>query len=186
MRQLKPPRALSREFPEAEIRAMDAKWYRLARYDSAVVSMTDGTSAALYRRDPAQFRELMRRTVEIHERSGASGRGWPRSTAPSSAEITSPEAWDETFRPWTELDARTTDDWPHRADGRDVAPTQRLVDAPLASPAADSGLLEVFRRRYLLRLLVRREISARYQGSFLGLLWSYINPLSPVLHLLRS
>ena len=27
-------------------------------------------------------------------------------------------------------------------------------------------------------MLVRREISARYQGSFLGLLWSYINPLS--------
>jgi ABC-2 type transport system permease protein len=52
------------------------------------------------------------------------------------------------------------------------------VDAPLKSPATTSGLLEVFRRRYLLRLLVRREISSRYQGSFLGLLWSYINPLS--------
>ncbi|HJQ07414.1 MAG TPA: ABC transporter permease, partial [Nocardioides sp.] len=36
----------------------------------------------------------------------------------------------------------------------------------------------VFHRRYLLRLLVRREISARYQGSFLGLLWSYINPFA--------
>ena len=31
MRQLKPPRAMSREFPEAEVRAMDAKWYRLAQ-----------------------------------------------------------------------------------------------------------------------------------------------------------
>ncbi|MGL5826922.1 MAG: ABC transporter permease [Nocardioides sp.] len=49
---------------------------------------------------------------------------------------------------------------------------------PLVSPAATSGLLEVFRRRYLLRLLVKREISARYQGSFLGLVWSYVNPLS--------
>ena len=45
-------------------------------------------------------------------------------------------------------------------------------------PAPSRGLLEVFRRRYLLKLLVRREISARYSGSFLGLLWSYINPLS--------
>lgn len=54
----------------------------------------------------------------------------------------------------------------------------RNVDAPLSPPSATTGLLEVFRRRYLLRLLVRREISARYQGSFLGLLWSYINPLS--------
>ncbi|MGH3360835.1 MAG: ABC transporter permease [Nocardioides sp.] len=50
------------------------------------------------------------------------------------------------------------------------------MDAPLAPPWATSGLLEVFRRRYLLRLLVRREISARYQGSFLGLFWSYVQP----------
>ena len=53
-----------------------------------------------------------------------------------------------------------------------------VVDAPLAPPAATQGLLEVFRRRYLLKLLVRREINARYSGSFLGLIWSYINPLS--------
>jgi ABC-2 type transport system permease protein len=50
--------------------------------------------------------------------------------------------------------------------------------AELTPPTADNGLVGVFRRRYLLRLLVRREISARYQGSFLGLMWSYINPLS--------
>ncbi|KQY56486.1 MULTISPECIES: ABC transporter permease [unclassified Nocardioides] len=54
----------------------------------------------------------------------------------------------------------------------------RTVDAPLVPPSGGQGLGEVFRRRYLLRLLVRREISARYQGSFLGFLWSYINPLS--------
>lgn len=55
---------------------------------------------------------------------------------------------------------------------------RRVVDAPLVSPAPPSGLREVFRRRYLLRLLVRREVSARYQGSVLGMMWSYINPLS--------
>ncbi len=51
------------------------------------------------------------------------------------------------------------------------------VDAPLVPPAASGGLMEVFRRRYLLRLLVRKEIKARYQGSLLGLLWSYVQPL---------
>ena len=59
----------------------------------------------------------------------------------------------------------------------EAAPLRR-VDAPLANPAPTAGLVEVFRRRYLLKLLVRREISARYQGSALGLVWSYINPLS--------
>jgi ABC-2 type transport system permease protein len=48
---------------------------------------------------------------------------------------------------------------------------------PLTPPTANNGLLAVFQKRYLLKLLVRREISARYQGSFLGLLWSYIGPL---------
>lgn len=52
------------------------------------------------------------------------------------------------------------------------------VDAPLVEPASTTGLLEVVRRRYLLKLLVRREVLARYSGSVLGLMWSYINPLS--------
>lgn len=59
--------------------------------------------------------------------------------------------------------------------------TARVVEAPLVAPSGSTGLVEVFRRRYLLRLLVRREISARYQGSFLGLLWSYVNPLTQFL-----
>ena len=54
----------------------------------------------------------------------------------------------------------------------------RKVRAPLRPPWSEQGLLEVFRHRYILRLLVRREIAARYQGSVLGLLWSYVNPLS--------
>jgi ABC-2 type transport system permease protein len=58
----------------------------------------------------------------------------------------------------------------------DVAKPTELP--PLAPPSAGQGLREVFRRRYLLRLLVRREINVRYSGSFLGMIWSYINPLT--------
>ena len=63
-------------------------------------------------------------------------------------------------------------------DLQDGAVPRHIVDAPLAPPSADQGLTGVFKRRYLLKLLVQREVSARYQGSFLGLLWSYLNPLS--------
>jgi len=59
-----------------------------------------------------------------------------------------------------------------------TGPVHRIVDAPLLPPSSNQGLLSVFHRRYLLKLLVQREVSARYQGSVLGLLWSYINPLS--------
>jgi galactofuranosylgalactofuranosylrhamnosyl-N-acetylglucosaminyl-diphospho-decaprenol beta-1,5/1,6-galactofuranosyltransferase len=104
LRQLRKPRPLAQAYPEAEIRAMDAKWYRLGRYDSAVVSMNDGTSAALYQRDPDRFRDLMKRTVAIHARLR---REWPelaQQYRDRLGHITSPEAWDETFRPWTEGD----------------------------------------------------------------------------------
>jgi ABC-2 type transport system permease protein len=47
---------------------------------------------------------------------------------------------------------------------------------PLVAPGRGGGLLEVARRRYLLRLLVRRELRSRYQGSLLGLGWSYVRP----------
>ena len=101
IRHLKPPRDLAQQNPEAEIRAMDAKWYRLASYDSAVVSMNDGTSVAFYKRDAKRFRDLAARTVEMHERFR---REWPRLAQEYRAalgEITSPEAWDKTFEPWT-------------------------------------------------------------------------------------
>ncbi len=51
-----------------------------------------------------------------------------------------------------------------------------VPEAPLAPPAAKGGLVDVLRRRYVLRLLVRKEIQARYSGSFLGLFWSYVQP----------
>jgi ABC-2 type transport system permease protein len=63
------------------------------------------------------------------------------------------------------------------ATGVDERPV-RIVDAPLEPPASHNGLLSVFRRRYLLKLLVQREISARYSNSALGVFWSYINPLT--------
>jgi len=102
IRHLRPAREMSQEFPEVEIRAVDARWYRLASYDSAVVSMNDGTSAALYKRDPVKFKELMKETAQLHERLV---REWPQLAADYRAalgEITSPERWEETFRPWTD------------------------------------------------------------------------------------
>ena len=62
--------------------------------------MPDGTSAALYQRDPELFRDLLKRTVDIHQRLR---RDWPRLAEEYRAalpEITSPDAWEETFGPW--------------------------------------------------------------------------------------
>jgi ABC-2 type transport system permease protein len=45
-------------------------------------------------------------------------------------------------------------------------------------PGRGAGLVDVFRRRYLLSLLVRKEVQVRYRGSVLGWLWSYVKPLA--------
>ena len=102
IRQLRPVREMSQEFPETELTAMDAKWWNLVKYDSAVVSMNDGTSVALYKRDPAHYRDLMKRAIETHRRFH---REWPelaRQYREALGDITSPEAWEKTFAPWTE------------------------------------------------------------------------------------
>lgn len=54
--------------------------------------------------------------------------------------------------------------------------TEPAAQRPLVSPGQGVGLLDVFRRRYLLDLLTRKELRIRYRGSILGLLWSYVKP----------
>ena len=50
------------------------------------------------------------------------------------------------------------------------------MTASLATPGSGGGLADVLRSRFLLKLLVRKELKVRYRGSVLGLLWSYVKP----------
>lgn len=47
----------------------------------------------------------------------------------------------------------------------------------LVQPGRGRGIIDVYKHRFLLQLLVRKEIKIRYRGSVLGLLWSYVKPL---------
>lgn len=44
------------------------------------------------------------------------------------------------------------------------------------TPGRGRGLLDVFRYRYLLRLLIGKSTSLRYRNSVLGWFWSYVRP----------
>jgi ABC-2 type transport system permease protein len=48
-------------------------------------------------------------------------------------------------------------------------------------PGHGNVVLDVFRYRYLLRLLVQKGIRTRYRGSVLGWAWSYVKPASQFL-----
>lgn len=109
IRQALPVRPTSKINPEAELPAMDSQWYRLTKFDSVVVSMPDGTSSALYQRDKEKFNDLLKRTVDIHLRLR---KEWPRLSEEyrrALGDITSPEAWEQTFRPWTDASDASTE-----------------------------------------------------------------------------
>lgn len=57
-----------------------------------------------------------------------------------------------------------------------MSATPQPIPTGFTRPGRGSGLLDVFRRRYLLSLLVRKEVQVRYRGSVLGWLWSYVKP----------
>ena len=44
------------------------------------------------------------------------------------------------------------------------------------APGQDAGWLNPFLERFLLNLLVRKELRVRYRGSVLGMVWSYVKP----------
>jgi ABC-2 type transport system permease protein len=49
-------------------------------------------------------------------------------------------------------------------------------DVAFRAPGSGGGLVDVLHRRYLLRLLVHKELRQRYHGSLLGMGWSYMKP----------
>lgn len=93
----KPARETAAENPQAAIPHQDARWWRLAAYDSALVSNAEGTQIAWYKRDPRTVREMLGRAVGTHVELW---RRWPelqRSFQDAAERITSFEAWERTF-----------------------------------------------------------------------------------------
>jgi ABC-2 type transport system permease protein len=50
------------------------------------------------------------------------------------------------------------------------------MSGELVTPGYGHGLRDVLQSRFLLKLLVQKELRVRYRGSVLGLLWSYVKP----------
>jgi galactofuranosylgalactofuranosylrhamnosyl-N-acetylglucosaminyl-diphospho-decaprenol beta-1,5/1,6-galactofuranosyltransferase len=97
LRQVRPVRELAHTYPEGIVPHVDQRWWRLAQYDSAIVSSADGMTASWYQRNPGQFRSQMARSARLHARLYQE---WPALAAryrESMGELTSPEAWKQTF-----------------------------------------------------------------------------------------
>jgi galactofuranosylgalactofuranosylrhamnosyl-N-acetylglucosaminyl-diphospho-decaprenol beta-1,5/1,6-galactofuranosyltransferase len=98
------------ERPAVEVPAMDARWWRLTRFDSALVTASDGTGASWYRRDRKVFFSLLGQTVSRHWRLVSNWSELRELYGAALPEFTSREAWAGTFRRYSkEIEGDTRD-----------------------------------------------------------------------------
>jgi ABC-2 type transport system permease protein len=56
-----------------------------------------------------------------------------------------------------------------------------LSDPEYVKPGVGRGIIDVFKHRYLLSLLLKKGVATRYYGSVLGWVWSYVRPAAQFL-----
>jgi galactofuranosylgalactofuranosylrhamnosyl-N-acetylglucosaminyl-diphospho-decaprenol beta-1,5/1,6-galactofuranosyltransferase len=112
VRQITSVRPEARQHPEAVVPAMDARWWRLSQLDSALVSSADGTGASWYQRDNATFRSMLLRSIRLHQQLLLNWNKLADDYRTQLPEITSPQAWSETFAAVTH---------PHQTGARTIA-----------------------------------------------------------------
>lgn len=95
------PDPSSEQYPQTVLAHKDNRWWRTAGYDSIIVTNAEGTGASWYRRDPAKLRAMMAESSRLHAKIY---REWESLAARYQAavpQITSYQAWRETFEKHT-------------------------------------------------------------------------------------
>ncbi len=97
LRQVRSARPEASVHPEANVPAMDARWWRLSQLDSALVSSADGSGASWYKRDSAQFQSMLKRSMVLHQRLLARWDNLADEYQRALPDFTSQQSWAETF-----------------------------------------------------------------------------------------
>lgn len=97
VRQFSSVRPTSLKNPEARVPAMDVRWWLLGRFDSAIVSTADGSGASWYKRDRTRFIDLMRRSVDVHQRLALNWHTLREEYRDAVDDVTDPSAWTQTW-----------------------------------------------------------------------------------------
>jgi galactofuranosylgalactofuranosylrhamnosyl-N-acetylglucosaminyl-diphospho-decaprenol beta-1,5/1,6-galactofuranosyltransferase len=93
------------ENPQANLAHKDNKWWRLASYDSVVITNAEGTASSWYRRRPELLKPRIAKSASAH---AALRRDWASLSAvyrEAAARVTSLDAWRETFARHTHTDS---------------------------------------------------------------------------------
>jgi len=96
-RHLRAPQPQTRDRPQINVSARNARWFLLGMVDSATVSNADGSGVTFRKRDPQQFRALLARTITLYRRLVAE---WDVTASRYRAAVptlTSVESWEQVF-----------------------------------------------------------------------------------------
>ncbi|MDQ4490987.1 glycosyltransferase [Sinomonas sp. ASV486] len=102
---LKAPADDAAERPQGFLAHRDNKWWRLAGYDSVVVSNAEGTGASWYRRRPDLLRSMLATSGRLHSRMYREWEVLADRYRAGMPQATSFEAWRATFERHTVSDS---------------------------------------------------------------------------------
>ncbi|MGY1719548.1 glycosyltransferase [Blastococcus sp. SYSU DS0552] len=94
---LRRPKPDAAERPQMNISAQDARWFLLARLDSATVGTADGRGVTFRRREPGTFWQMLRHSIRVHVKLY---REFPRLSKQYRAhmeQLTSQQSWSKAF-----------------------------------------------------------------------------------------
>lgn len=94
---VKQPSSESLERPQAYLAHLDNRWFRIAHYDSVVVSNAEGTAASWYRRDPKKLRAMLTLSGRQHARLYKAWNALAADYRSALPALVSMEAWRATF-----------------------------------------------------------------------------------------
>ncbi|WP_427018634.1 glycosyltransferase [Pseudarthrobacter sp. P1] len=94
---VKAPDPSAAERPQGVLAHRDSRWFRLAHFDSVVVTNAEGTGMSWYRRDPKLLRSMLAESARLHLRLVREWDELGERYRSAVAEITSMDAWKKTF-----------------------------------------------------------------------------------------
>ena len=163
-----PQRALDN--PEYALPHADQKWWRLAQFDSVLVSAADGSGAAWLRRDPERFRSIFKRSTILHARLTREWEPTGQHLPAGRARAVQRGSVGGHVRPIRggriALEGAVST---RRAEVIRVTDTATITPAVetqlpavgkhrLQEPGGRGGLIEVIRSRTIVQMIVRRDV----------------------------
>lgn len=94
---IRPPAPGADVRPQGVLAHRDSRWFRLAHYDSVVVTNAEGTGMSWYRRDPRLLRSMLTESARLHARLLREWDNLAQEYRRALPQVTSMAAWKKTF-----------------------------------------------------------------------------------------